>query len=1153
VHFTKLRLTGFKSFVEATELWIEPGMTGIVGPNGCGKSNLVEALRWVMGETSAKQMRGGAMEDMIFGGTESRPARNIAEVSLHIDNFGRDAPPQYNDSETIDIVRRIQRGNGSNYRVNGAETRARDVQTLFADAASGARSTALVSQGRIGALIAAKPTDRRHLLEEAAGITGLHSRRHEAELRLRAAETNLERLDDVLGAFEEQLKALKRQARQATRYRNLSDHIRRAEAISFHHQWRDAEQQLATLAKQRDAMELAVTELTQGVAKATTVEAAAAEAVPGLREAEARDAAALHRLTVARDGLDKEEQRIEAERRDIESRTTQIEADRTRETEQKVDAEQTLARLDQEVEELTASQDSEAEDIDAANERLSAAVAEVTRLEQTLTEITEAIAADEAKQNSFKRQIADAQHRRARISQRLEENTRDRAKAEQTLAEETITDDIIREVADARARLDETREAADRCEEARNTALPREATTRNELQEADTRRTRLQAEVNALEALMTVGNPELWPPMVDAVSVEPGYEMAVAAAFGDDLDAPSDEASPVFWRTLPVYSSPAPLPTGAVALFTKVSAPDALARRLSQVGVVEDDDEGNRLSRDLKQGQRLVTREGALWRWDGFTMNGDAGDKAAMRLTQRNRLKDLKGELESADARFSGVRERFEKIKAEAESASEAEREARAAARAADIEFQKARDREASLTRKTAEARSRITALDEAAESMRADQTELGSLLTQVEEELADLPDITTRRDEAGRIRAMLSEARTVAGDRRSAHDRLIREAGSRRQRLTDIVDEIASWRGRVDNAVNQIQALLERQEATVETLEKLKARPAEIAEQRTKLFARISAAEQSRNAAADALAAAETKLNQAGRTRREIEAELAKAREERVRCAGLVEQIEQLMTQITERAQEHISCAPGDALEAVGVADDEKLPDREAADIRLERLKRERDNMGPVNLRAEVEAEELDERIKTMLSERDDLISAIARLRQGIASLNREGRTRLLAAFKEVDTHFQNLFTRLFGGGRAHLALTEADDPLDAGLEVMASPPGKKLQNLNLLSGGEQALTALALLFAVFLTNPAPICVLDEVDAPLDDANVDRFCSLIDEIAAQTGTRFLIVTHHRLTMARMDRLFGVTMAERGVSQLVSVDLQAAEALHDTG
>ena len=1152
MHFTRLRLTGFKSFVDSTELWIEPGLTGVVGPNGCGKSNLVEAMRWVMGETSAKQMRGGGMDDVIFGGTDARPARNVAEVSLVLDNADRTAPAGYNDRDEIDVSRRIERGEGSAYRVNGSDVRARDVQTLFADAASGARSTALVSQGRIGEIISAKPTDRRHLLEEAAGITGLHSRRHEAELRLRAAETNLERLDDVLGALEEQLKGLKKQARQATRYRNLSDHIRRAEAIAFHQQWAETTAEFVAAKANLGVAEASVAELTRIVAAASASEANMASKIPALRDAEAREAAALQRLLLARDGLGQEERRIEAERQETEARITQINGDMAREGALKNDAATALARLDKEIASLTAAQANEQQEIAAATGKQEAAKNAVTRLEQDVTLLTQAVASDETRQAALRRQVKDCEDRRTRIAHRLEQAALETKAAEETLAAAGGGDEVGQRVDEARVALTAARDRFDEAEQAKIAIAAQENKARAALQEAETRVARLNAEAAALRALLTVGDPDLWPPMIDAVSVQPGYEIALAAALGDDLNAPSDNAAPVHWRALPPFTTSPPLPTGAKPLSSVVSAPPVLARRLSQIGMVEDAAVGNSIAANLILGQRLVSRDGCLWRWDGYTAIGEEAGGAATRLTQRNRLRDLGTECYRAERLLAEDSARYDSIHAEMEQAAEQERINRDAARAADTAFQEVRDREAALNRESADARSRIQSLQDSAETLRADDEETSIVMQSAEDELAGLGDIGDKRDQAAKLRSELADARSLAADRQADHDGLIRDATFRRQRLADIGKELESWKQRAANADQQTSALLERRQAAEGILERLTVRPAEITTQRDALFEQINAAEQSRDNAADALAEAETQLTTLGRSLKEAEGRLATIREERVRRQANVEQIDQTMAVIVERAEERIACHPNEALAAVGVENDEELPDRVTIEARVERLKRERENMGAVNLRAEAEAAELDERITTMLAEREDLVSAIARLRQGIANLNREGRSRLLTAFKEVDTHFRELFTLLFGGGKAHLALTDADDPLEAGLEIMASPPGKKLQSMSLLSGGEQALTALSLLFGVFLTNPAPICVLDEVDAPLDDANVERFCQLIGDIAEKTSTRFLVVTHHRLTMSRVDRLFGITMAERGVSQLVSVDLQAAERLRET-
>ena len=1152
MQFTKLKLTGFKSFVEPTELWVEPGLTGVVGPNGCGKSNLVEALRWVMGETSAKQLRGGGMEDVIFGGTDRRPARNIAEVSLSIDNAGRDAPPQYNTSDGLEVTRRIERGDGSNYRVNGNDVRARDVQTLFADAASGARSTALVSQGRIGTLIAAKPTDRRHLLEEAAGITGLHSRRHEAELRLRGAETNLERLDDVLGALEEQLKGLKKQARQATRYRNLSDHIRRAEAIAIHHQWAKviAEKEIATQRMQK--AEDAVKASTQEVANATTVDTEAANAVPILRNAEARDAAALQRLVIARNELEQEEKRIESERQELLKRVKQIKADQAREIEFNEDAANAIARMTNEIATLKEAEQNQEQNISVANKQLNTANSEVHQLEQKYTQMAQGIAADESRKESLIRRISEFDVRRTRMVQRLEELTKERAAAQKTIDLHGAGGEFTEKINTLRLALEEARGAAEETERARAKSLDKENIARNELQVVETKRARLKAQEEALEALLTVGDPDLWPPMIDALSVEPGYELALAAALGDDLNAPTDEAAPIHWRSLMAFSSPPALPTGAEPLSSLVHAPRELTRRLSQIGVVQDETMGNQLAGDLIQGQRLVSRAGGLWRWDGFTVIGDTDKGSAARLTQRNRLKDLHAEVDQADQIANLVQEEFLGRQADSQRAMLADQAAREALRAADQAFQEIRDNEAIYNRTLSEAMSKVASADENYNSLKADDVEIKKAIEQAQSELSELNNIPARHQVVEKIRKELSEARVGATEKQSFYDRLIGEAESRSQRLADTVEAKDYWKNRAEKASKQIGALLQRLETTEAALQKVNARPKEISIQRAELFEEIAHAEEIRLKAADSLAEGETKLSAAGKALREAETRLSEKREERVRCEALEEQIAQTITVVTERAEERINCLPADALKEVEVADDDKLPTHEAIEVRVERLKRERENMGGVNLRAETEAEELNERIQVMLAEREDLISAIARLRQGISSLNREGRARLLSAFDEVNSHFTDLFTRLFGGGKARLALTETEDPLDAGLEIMASPPGKKMQALSLLSGGEQALTAIALLFAVFLTNPAPICVLDEVDAPLDDANVERFCQLIHEISGQTGTRFLIVTHHRLTMARMDRLFGVTMSEQGISQLVSVDLQAAEQLRES-
>ena len=1153
--FVKLRLAGFKSFVDATELLVEPGVTGVVGPNGCGKSNLVEALRWAMGETSARKMRGEEMDDVIFGGTSRRPARNLAEVTLTLDNSTRTAPAGFNDSGELEITRRIERGSGSDYRINGKSVRARDVQLLFADNASGANSPALVSQGQIGALIRAKPQDRRMLLEEAAGITGLHSRRHEAELRLKAAETNLTRLDDVIGAMDGQLQGLKKQARQANRYRNLSDLIRRAEAILWHLRWQAATVATETARTQFATAESQVRELMGAVASLTTRRTDDAAGLPELRQAEAAAAAALQRLIVAREQLDAEEKRVIESQTANRRRIEQVRGDLGRESALAEDADGAVLRLAEERETLLAAQEDEAMLAEDAGDRLAEAREEVEELDRSLTALTEQVARDEAKRGALAGQVRDQEQRLAVADQRAETQRKQRQALEAEQAARPDLEEAAFASEAAEERLEAAREAVEQAEQAKQAADTRLARAREALQGVEAVRAKLKAEASALSELLhgRSGSGELFPPLIDAVTVASGYEAALAAALGDDLTAPLDDAAAVHWRTLPPYSEVPPLPEGTEPLSAKVSGPAALARRLTRIGIVADATTGARLAPQLLPGQALVTRDGAAFRWDGLTIAAGAPSAAAIRLRQRNRLEELKAELAVAEERVDEARAAVEDGRRGAELATQEEKRRRDAVREAHTAVNSARDHHAKLVREDAAAVSRLAAVVEQAERLEAERAELQSRLAEARAALEALPETGPAREQVAELRARLAERRAVMAERQSQLDRLTREAQARRQRLAAIETEERSWRSRQQGAGSRLSELTERAAAAEAELERLSGRPAEIEADRQGLLTRIADAERARKRAADALAEAETRLAETERHLKRAESGLADAREARAHAEAAVATTRAHAADLTERIQERLECEPDKTLALAGLEPGDDLPETAAVESRLDRLTRERENMGPVNLRAEMEAEELETQITSLTTERADLIAAIGRLRHGISSLNKEARERLLASFETVNTHFQELFVKMFGGGRAHLELTNAEDPLEAGLEIFASPPGKRLQILTLLSGGEQALTALSLLFAVFLCNPAPICVLDEVDAPLDEANVGRFCDMVHEMAASGRTRFLIITHHRLTMARTDRLFGVTMAEQGVSQLVSVDLRAAEALRAVG
>ncbi len=873
IKFKKLKVKGFKSFVEPTEVIIEQGLTGIVGPNGCGKSNLVEAFRFVMGELSPKQMRGSELDDVIFNGTTGRPAWDIAEVTIDLDNSDRQAPSLFNHSDEIEVTRRIWRGEGSEYRVNGKEVRLKDVQLLFADASTGARSTSMVSQGRVGAIIAAKPEQRRSLLEEAAGITGLHSRRHEAELRLNATETNLERVKDLLKTQEEQLEVLKKQSKQAERYKNIQKDITKARAALFYKKWEVEKKKLEEISSKLKDQDNLVSNQTQEVAKVNVEYEKVQESLPNMRLKESQIASELQKHTINLDNQEKEIDRANSAVEETQIRIQQIKND--------MDREQFL--------------------FDDANENMERVREEKSILEKQQGDLF------------------------------LDNNDQD-------------------------------------------TDLPSSQHNNN--------------------------------PIIDFIDFEDGYEKAVAAVFSDELIASINEEQASHWRII-TYEQNSVFSDGIKKFSNLIKAPENLKKKLDFVGLIEDKSNILHLQESLLPGQILVSLEGEIWRWDGYVSKGkqNSSTKAVLEQLKNRRLKQLTKEEKQWVSISSKAKQRIEELK----------------------------EREIKLN---------------------------GDLI-----ELRSMPNT---------ISSEKTRLQTLINDNKKEYDKIANELQQKEQ------------------SANEINKKLKLEEVRLNEL-----------------------------------------------------------REEKIRLEGTIETINETIKQLSSQVKERIGVELKSLFDLAEVNPNKGLGEVDDLERRLERLIAEQERLGGVNLLAEQESQELEEKVSSIKNDQSDLFAAIAKLREAIDSLNKEGRQRLLAAYGVVNENFQKLFVQLFGGGKAYLKFTDETDPLQAGLEIYASPPGKKLQNLTLLSGGEQALTALSLLFAVFLSNPAPICVLDEVDAPLDDTNVDRFCSLVEEIAKTSSTKFLVITHHRMTMARVNRLFGVTMPEQGVSQLVSVDLEKAIEIRD--
>ncbi|MEP7350656.1 MAG: chromosome segregation protein SMC [Sphingorhabdus sp.] len=1164
----KLKLTGFKSFVEPAELRIETGLTGIVGPNGCGKSNLLEAIRWVMGESSPKSMRGAGMEDVIFAGTASRPARDFAEVTISAERDGNDVtvgPIANDDDHEIEVTRRIERGAGSAYRSNGRDVRAKDVALIFADAATGAHSPALVSQGRIGAIISAKPQERRQMLEEAAGISGLHVRRKDAEQKLRAAETNLNRLATILADMDARAGQLRRQAKQAERYRKLSKDILQAEARLIFVRWQEAKAAADTARAEAMAATAAVEKAASVQRELTDRQQSAVRELAEARSVAmaARDAASdlsnrLVQLTSERD-------RIIQRQADLSAQAARMADDGTREGKLTHDAADALARLQAESAAL-ATQIKAIEDErpaivragDAAERQaresevsLARALAEQARAEAELRVADAAVAGAQGRVDRAARDAARLADELAALGDEAElEATRDAASkqvVELQSAIETATGALIG-IEDERAKHIAERDAA-----------------QSSLASAKAELAALLSEKGALErAMKQSGGAKA----IDQISVKPGYERAFAAALGDDVNAVIGGDNGRRWtgssvknenNRRPELGSGSIVPNnppvaadkwmlkqvqhdGTAKLADFVEAPTELAARLSMVLVVEHDE-----GQALAPGERLVTLDGKLRRWDGFAADDD-GSTAAEQLIRANRLtalielvSDAEATVvaqEAALAQISGlIAEAQTRLREASQQQQLAENDLRQALRDVD------RAEDALIRRRNAS--------EALAERIANADQEIGQASADLDAAnmaRAALPDGGQHDLLVEKLTSESDAARHLVLRTQGDLSALDQQIAQQRERRAVAQAEIRGWQERAGEAERRISEMNKRSAEIATELEAMAGRPDILASE-------IAGLEAGRDELADKLAQLHVAETNSEAALKSLEAELAiaaealsSARETRAGAEARAENQDQRRVEMGRISGERFECPPPVLPEKLDF-DEAAMDDAATESSRLDRLQTERERIGPVNLIAADELAELEEQQAKGIAESDELTQAINRLRGSIGSLNREGRTRLLTAFEAVDQHFQRLFSTLFNGGQAHLALIDSDDPLEAGLEIFAQPPGKKLQSLTLLSGGEQALTAVALIFGLFLTNPAPICVLDEVDAPLDDANIERFCDLLDAMTRETDTRYLIVTHNAVTMSRMHRLFGVTMVEQGISRLVSVDLGGAEEL----
>ena len=876
--FKRLEIVGFKSFADRTNLLIEDGLTGIVGPNGCGKSNIVESLRWCMGETSAKSLRGSGMEDVIFSGTSDRPSKNIAEVNIFLEN--NENIPQFRDTPEIEVKRRIEKDKGSSYYINGKEVRARDVQILFADLSTGAHSPSMVSQGKVGSLITAKPTDRRAILEEAAGIGGLHARRHEAELRLTAAENNLKKADDIMKQIETQLKNLLKQAEEASRYKTISNDIKKHEALLSYLKIQEINKELK---ESQDALN----EIDDDIS-AVTIE-----------------------KNYSSELLETENKRIKPLRNDFSEITSKLQR-LNLEYEELFKQEQ---RTKEEAEKLRVDLKNTNDDLQSENININNANSNIKRLTEEKSEILE-----------FEKTYYEIENQSNSDFKKISEQLNYEQKELENLSEKIF----------------------------------------------------------------------------------------------------------------------------------------------ANIGGVENKNEINNYLSSVKN----------------FINN------------QSKIINDTINNFENAEP--YKIKENLKNVLT------------------GFIETSKITDDFDSLIKRNQERSSSFNK-----EDMRSQFTEKTLLLKDLQEKYA----------------MFLSKYETIKND-----------SIKRKERIKSIDTEIDNWRNLEQNSRTKSENLNSRLKNLEKEIVKIQVRPSEIGEQKGFYQENIKNTEEARTKINSEIETAENKISEINKVLSDINEKVLIGREKKVRFETLIDNHKSKIIELENKVREDFKCSIDDLLNEEDKSSIEKTS-LDKVEAKLKQLKDERDNMGAVNLRADDETKNFENQISKMMEDRKDLLAGILKLKSSINQLNQKGREKLIDAYDKVGRKFNDVYTKLFGGGNARLELVESDDPLEAGLELLVSPPGKKLQSITLLSGGEQALTAMALIFAVFLINPAPICILDEVDAPLDDANVTRFCSLIEELTKITETKFIVITHHALTMSRMNRLYGVTMAERGVSQLVAVDLEKAEEL----
>jgi chromosome segregation protein len=1129
-----LLIDGFKSFADRVKVPIGPGMTGIVGPNGCGKSNFVEAVKWAMGDHRVAEFRGSGMEDVIFGGTQRRSERNICEVALE-----HDAPER--EGGRLTVRRRIERGQGSSYWFNDRKVRLSDVTLHYKDIGSGPTSAALVSQSQITRLVdKATPADRRPLLEAAAGIAGLKPRRDAAAKSLRESLENLRNNERDLERLSVDVERLAAEAEQARRRTEIDGLVRRAEATVLHVRHRSAAERLSAATARHDAAEKEIADAMASLAGSEKARLAAAEAVPPVRERRLSAESALARASVHAEQIANDAERRKREREELARRVADVDADVAREAAVETECAEALEGLADERAVIVEAQADESAEIEEASERFEVAGETAEAAGEEVERLVALQAQSDARRAEARRRVEEVGSRARAAAQRLA-SVREILSTLTARAEE-LDPAAAEENAALRAEDVETAaEALDAAASETERLREAEETARTALAEAGDVLARIRGEAEGVAlALAALGSdPDA---VASRVDVDGGYEKALAGALGSDLAVGTDPHAPATWTGQAVHGPGHP--AGTRPLSDHVRGVPELSGRLAAVGVVGSREEADSVASRLQPGQRVVSPDGYMRRWDGF--RADLGDDAsARRLSLEARRRVLDVELQTAVRTSAAAGAGLEDVRSRSVHAKAALEAARRADAGARIALEAARRAALDVVRLRGEVDARIAAARDEAVRFEMEDAAARSEHEEALATLATFPPAELLRSDLEKARGTQQTARRTADEAKRSLDNLMAAQRTRRERGLAIVREVDALNRRILASRERRSDLAARRTAAVEALATVDQGPAP-----------AGAIEEAREAvelAREEVARVQRDLDEVERTNAEAErlvretaALVDRLKEDRSGRIAEIATAGQQLKDAVERVQERFEGRVDELAGIAGLDPAAPLPAIGASESRLSKLIQERDGLGAVNMLAAQQLAEATAARATIDKSRAEVALSVQKLELEVAALDREGRTRMEKAFGEIDGRFRDLFVRLFRGGQAFLKLVDNPDPFAVGIEVFAAPPGKKMQMLSLYSGGEKSLIALCLIFATFLVKPGPICVLDEVDAAMDDANVDRMCGLIEELARDRKTRFVVVTHKAMTMSRMDRLYGVTMAEQGVSRLAAIDLNRA-------